>query len=50
VHWCRAVYHAGAESDAAALSRLEDRIKPAGQVITDAAALLKVSAKTELHR
>jgi cytochrome c5 len=35
------------ETDAAALTRLEDRIKPVGQAITDPAALLKVSAKTE---
>jgi cytochrome c5 len=32
------------EPDAAALARLEERIKPVGQPITDPAALLKVSA------
>ena len=37
------------EPDAAALARLEDRVKPVAQVITDQAALLKVSAPAAAH-
>jgi cytochrome c5 len=38
------------EPDAAAIARLEDRIRPVGTAITDAAALLKVSAPAAAHK